>query len=120
MFGLVFVKENSGDVSSVVRGEDAINYIKTELLAIEPQLDATVGPGRLTKAGAWALLARLYMNAAVYRDVYATSFTFRQDEMDKVIEYCDKIINSNQFALASEYFSFSVTTITIIKNSICD
>ena len=105
LFGLAFEKEKAGDLSKVLRGEDAIDYIKSELLAIEPQLETTPGPGRLTKAGVWALLARLYMNAAVYRDLYAATFTFKPEEMDKVIEYCDKIINSGQFALATEYFS---------------
>ncbi len=105
LFGLAFEKERAGDLSRVLRGDDAINYIKSELLAIEPQLETTTGPGRLTKAGVWALLARLYMNAAVYRDLYAATFTFKPEEMDKVIEYCDKIISSGQFVLASEYFS---------------
>jgi hypothetical protein len=105
LYGVAFVKEKGTDLSSVVRGEEAFQYIKSELLAVEPQLETTVGPGRLTKAAAWGLLARLYLNAAVYRDRYAASFTFKPEEMDKVIEYCDKIITSNQFALAPEYFS---------------
>jgi hypothetical protein len=45
------------------------------------------------------------LNAAVYRDRYAASFNFKTEDMDKVIEYCDKIISSNQFQLAAEYFS---------------
>jgi len=105
MFGVVFVKENSSALSKVIRGDEAVEYIKSELLAVEPQLESNTGPGRLTKAGAWGLLARLYMNAAVYRDRYAASFTFKPEDMDKVIEYCNKIISSSQFALASEYFS---------------
>lgn len=105
MFGVVFVKENSSALSKVIRGDEAVEYIKSELLAVEPQLESNTGPGRLTKAGAWGLLARLYLNAAVYRDRYAASFTFKPEDMDKVIEYCNKIISSSQFALASEYFS---------------
>ena len=75
------------------------------MLAVEPLLENTTGPGRITKAGVWGLLARLYLNAAVYRDRYAATFTFKTEEMDKVIEYADKIISSNQFQLAAEYFS---------------
>jgi starch-binding outer membrane protein, SusD/RagB family len=105
LFGLVFVKEKADDLSQIIRGEEAVNYIKSELLAIEPQLETNTGPGRLTKAGVWGLLARLHLNAAVYRDVYAASFTFKPEDMDKVIEYCDKIIASNQFVLAADYFS---------------
>lgn len=105
LWGIAFKKENQSDISEILRGEDAIAYIKSELLAAEPQLETTTGPGRITKAGAWGLLARLYLNAAVYRDRYAASFTFKTEDMDKVIEYCDKIITSNQYQLASDYFS---------------
>ncbi len=105
LFGVVFIKETPSGISTVVRGDEAIEYIKSELLAAEPDLDNTSGPGRITKAGAWGLLARLHLNAAVYRDRYAANFTFTPEDMDKVIEYCDKIIGSNQYTLAAEYFS---------------
>ena len=105
MFGLVFVKDDIGVNSTILRGSDAVEYIKNELLAVEPNLDATVGPGRLSKGAAWGLLARLYLNAAVYRDVYAEKPTFKPEDMDKVVEYCDKIITSNQYQLAKDYFS---------------
>jgi hypothetical protein len=105
LFGLIFVKEDPLETSKILRGEEAIAYIKSELLAVEPLLDNTSGPGRLTKAGVQGLLARLHLNAAVYRDIYAGSFTFKNEDMDKVIEYCDKIISSGQYALATEYFS---------------
>jgi hypothetical protein len=105
LWGVVFLKEDPGAVSDVLRGEEAIEYIKSELLAAEPTLDNATGPGRITKAGAWGLLARLYLNAAVYRDRYAATFTFKKEDMDKVVEYTDKIIGLGQYALASEYFS---------------
>ena len=105
LFGLIFVKDDLGETSKILRGEEAINYIKAELLAVEPILDNSTGPGRLTKGAIWGLLARLYLNAAVYRDEYASSFTFRNEEMDKVIEYCDKIIGSGQYNLSPDYFS---------------
>ena len=105
LFGIVFVKDDPGETSTILRGEEAISYIKSELLAVEPLLDNSTGPGRLTKAGVWGLLARLYLQSAVYRDLYGATFTFKPDEMDKVIEYCDKIIGSNQYALSNDYFS---------------
>jgi hypothetical protein len=88
-----------------LRGEEAIEYIKSELLAVEPALETSTGPGRISKPAVWGLLARLHLNAAVYRDRYAPTFTFAPDDMDKVVEYCDKIINSGQFQLAADYFS---------------
>jgi hypothetical protein len=105
LFGVVFVKNTVGETSKVIRGAEAVEYIKSELLAVEPNLSTTVGPGRLNKAAAWGLLARLYLNAAVYRNVTAQTVTFSNDDLDKVIEYTDKIINSNQYQLSPEYFS---------------
>lgn len=105
LYGLIFVKEDASETSKILRGEEAIAYIKSELLAIEPLLDNTTGPGRLTKAAVQGLLTRLYLNSAVYRDRYAANFTFKNEDMDKVIEYCDKIIASGQYALSADYFS---------------
>ncbi len=105
MFGLVFVKEDVNATSSVLRGNDAVEYIRKEFLAAEPDLTNTTDPGRLSKNAIYGLLARLHLNAAVYRDRYATALTFQPADMDKVVEYTDKIINSGQYALAPEYFS---------------
>ena len=104
-FGVVFVKENIGDISTILRGEDAYEYVRKELVAVEPLLDNTTAPGRLTKAAVWGLLSKLHLNAAVYRDRYASNFVFKPEDMDKVIEYSDKIINSPQFALSPDYFA---------------
>ena len=105
MFGLAFVKEDVNATSTILRGTEAVEYIKKELLAIEPDLTNVTDPGRLSKNAVYGLLARLYLNAAVYRDRYAASFTFAPADMDKVVEYTDKIISSGQYALAPEYFS---------------
>jgi starch-binding outer membrane protein, SusD/RagB family len=105
LFGVVFVKEDLGKASTILRGEAAVNHLLAELLAIEPDVEANVGPGRISKGAVWGLLARLYLNAAVYRDPYAASFSFQSADMDKVVEYCDKIINSGQYQLSSDYFS---------------
>lgn len=105
LFGVSFIKEDPGQVSVIIRGQDAIDYIKSELLAVEPVLDNTTGPGRLTKAAIWGLLARLDLNAAVYRDRYADAFQFKTEDLDEVISYCDKIIASGQYELSADYFA---------------
>ena len=105
LFGIVFVKDDLGAASKILRGAEAVDYIKKQLLDSEPNLETTAGPGRLTKAGAWGLLARLHLNAAVYRDRYASNFTFTPEDMDKVNEYTTKIITSNQFAFATDYWT---------------
>ena len=105
LWGIIFVKEDPGATSQIVRGDSAVEYLKKVLLEVEPVLDNTTGPGRLTKAGVWGLLAKLHLNAAVYRDRYAASFTFRPDDMDKVIDYTNRIINAGQYALSADYFA---------------
>jgi starch-binding outer membrane protein, SusD/RagB family len=105
LFGMVLVKDKLNEASTILRGPEAVEYLISEFLAVEPDLQTTTGPGRLTKGAAWGMLARLYLNAAVYRDRLADTFTFQSADMDQVISYCDKIINSNQYQLSPDYFS---------------
>ncbi len=105
LWGIIFVKEDPGATSKIVRGTEAVEYLKKVLLEVEPALDNTTGPGRLTKAAVWGLLAKLHLNAAVYNDRYASTFTFKPEDMDKVIEYTSKIISSGQFALSPDYWA---------------
>lgn len=105
LFGLVFVKDDPDAISKILRGADAVEYIKAEFLAAEPNLEMNVTHGRMSKPAVWGLLARLYLNSAVYKDIYAAQHTFPAADMDKVIEYCDKIIASGKYQMAAEYFS---------------
>lgn len=105
MFNISFIKEKPDDFSTIVRGSEAVDYIASELLAAEPNLTTSGTAGRITKAGAWGILARLYLNAPVYRDRYATAFNFSASDMDKVIDYTNKIIATNNYALSADYFS---------------
>ena len=105
LWGIIFVKEDPGATSKIVRGTEAVDYLKKVLLEVEPTLDNTTGPGRLTKAAVWGLLAKLHLNAAVYNDRYASTFTFKPEDMDKVIEYTSKIISSGQYALSPDYWA---------------
>lgn len=102
-WGLVFAKESSDELSVILREEDAIAYIQDELLSVVDLINTSRGPGRLTQAAVWGFLARLHLNAAVYRDPYGTP-NFTQEDMNKVIEYTNNIINSGQFQLSPEYF----------------
>ncbi len=105
LFGIVFVKDEPTAVSKIIRAGEAVDYLKNELLAVEPLLGNDNGPGRLTKAGVWGLLTKLYLNAAVYRDRYADNFNFRDQDLDSVIMYSDKIINLRKYELSSDYFA---------------
>jgi hypothetical protein len=105
LFGLVFVKDEPSALSVILRGNEAAEYIKKELLDAEPNLESSVTTGRISKEACWGLLARLYLNSAAYRDIYGTQLTFTSADMDKVIEYCDKIISSNKYQFSPEYFA---------------
>ncbi len=63
--------------------------------------------GRFTKEAAYALLAEIYLNKAVYDDRYneTSSFDFTSNHyMDSVIYYSDKLINNTYFELEDDYF----------------
>ncbi len=102
-WGLVFKKERSDQQSEILRGQEAVDYLEAELLAVVNLIsESSSGPGRMNKHAVEALLARLYLNAAVYRDPYGTP-DFRAEDMDKVIEYTNNIISAG-YSLSPEYF----------------
>jgi hypothetical protein len=75
---------------------DLFTYIESELLDITPNLAA---PGqneyaRADQAAAWTLLAKLYLNAAVYAGT---------DRNTDCITYCEKIMDSGVYSLHSSY-----------------
>jgi len=101
-WGLVFKKDRSDQVSEILRGQEAIDYIEGRLLSVVDVISNTNGPGRLNTDAVRALLARLYLNAAVYRDPYGTP-DFKQEDMNKVIAYTSDIISGSR-TLSPEYF----------------
>ena len=101
-WGLIFKKERSDETSVILRGQDAVSYLEARLLSIADQISNSANPGRITKDAVSAMLARLYLNAAVYRDPYGTP-SFRKEDMDKVIQYTNSII-SGAHTLSPEYF----------------
>jgi hypothetical protein len=68
--------------------------------------------GKASRAAANALLARLYLNKAVYTNDDPTgNYKFENADMDKVIEYCDAIL-ADGFSLEDDYFDNFRTTAT--------
>lgn len=102
-WGLVFDKDNSSDLSNVLRGQEAIDYLDAELTSVVDVINYDLGPARMNQAAVWGLLARLHLNAAVYRDPYGTP-DFTTEDMNKVTQYTDNIINSGQHSFSPEYF----------------
>ena len=102
-WGLVFKKERSSQQTEILRGQDAVDFLESELESVVNLIGNSSGPGRMNKHAVEALLARLYLNAAVYRDPYGTP-NFRAQDMDKVILYTNNIISSG-YSLSPEYFA---------------
>lgn len=103
-WGIAFKKDSTSEDSQILRKQEAISYIESEFLAVVNDLDNSNGPGRMSQAAVNGFLAQLYLNAAVYRDPYGTP-SFAATDMDKVIEYTNKVINSGLFTLSPEYFA---------------
>ena len=79
-----------------IQRADLFKYIESELKAIEADLAEPRANeyGRADKAAAWALLARLYLNAEVYTGTarYADAAT-----------YAERVITSGKYSLGSDY-----------------
>lgn len=74
---------------------EIFNYVESELLEIENTLGAPkFSYPQADQAAAWMLLARLYLNAEVYTG------TARWGDCKT---YCDKVINSESYSLATNY-----------------
>lgn len=102
-WGIVFKKENVDATSEILRGADAVAYLESEFLSVVDKMDNDNGPGRLTQNAVFGFLAKLHLNAGVYRDPYANP-TFSKEDMDKVITYTDAIIDSGKHSISPEYF----------------
>lgn len=101
-WGLVFKKDLSSERSEILRGQEAVAYLESELLSVVNVIKNDKDPARINQAAVKAFLARLYLNAAVYRDPYGKP-DFKKEDMDKVIQYTNDII-SGPYALSPEYF----------------
>lgn len=102
-WGLVFDKESTDETSYILRDQEAVDYLQSELESVVDVINTDKGPGRFSQGAVQGLLARLHLNAAVYRDPYGTP-DFTTEDMNKVVEYTDNIINSGDYSLSPEYF----------------
>ena len=87
----------SEDIPEQKTRAEIYEFIVSELLEIMPKLATTVDQstyGRVTKWGALQVLARVYLNAEVYKG---------SAEWDKCIAACDQIIASGFFSLDPSY-----------------
>ena len=92
------------DIPTVMSSSEAIDFVISELKAIMPNLPDFVHPWVANKAAANALLAKAYLNKAVFESADRKTFTFPAEDMTSVITYSDAIINSGKFDLEANYF----------------
>ena len=95
------------NLSTPYRGGEAVDYILSELEAIESSLPTIqeVGEIRFNRSAAIGLKARLLLNKAVYSDRYADNHDFSND-MQSVIDNTTQLINSGTFSLENENYFF--------------
>lgn len=96
-------------VPDVLTRAAAIDAIIAELEAAVPNLPSFNRTNRTqaTKEAAWALLAKCYLNRAVYKQdptKPAGPYTFAASDMNKVIEYCNNISANGLLAVNSYYW----------------
>jgi hypothetical protein len=78
-----------------IKRADLFKYLVSELHDIENKLgEPKFSYPQADKAAAWMLLARLYLNAEVYTGTA---------KWDSCKIYCDKVINSGKYSLATNY-----------------
>ncbi len=85
---------------------DVFNFIVSDLKASIPNLTSQVDAstyGQVTKYFAFALLARLYLNAQVFTGVPGPSYTAGQADYQDAISYCDSVM-AGPYSLMGDYF----------------
>lgn len=96
--------------SQLLTRTDAPGILISEVEGAIANLPETGPPSQATKNAARALLAKLYLNKAVYAATGEDGspqpgpYTFSAADMNKVIEYTDAISASGQYSLDDNYF----------------
>lgn len=88
-------------LARVRKGTEALNYIISEITAVQASLPD--GPaGRANKDAARVLLMKCYLNKGVYANRQAP--TFAAADMNQVISLADQIISSNKYSFTTNFF----------------
>ncbi len=110
LWGVVPFREVNDPVTldpKVFSRTEAFQFILDDINAALPNLPS-IGPGatnvKASKAGAYALLAKLYINKAVYEsESPAGPYAFNAADLNKVVEYVDAI-TAEGYKLSDDYF----------------
>lgn len=103
------VTQGVDDLPSVLSRSQAFDYIIKDLeeaLPNLPKIGPSVTNGTASKAAANWLLAKLYLNKAVYKATTTPEgpYTFDKADMDKVVAYVDAV-TADGYSLEKDYFS---------------
>ncbi|GAA4321903.1 RagB/SusD family nutrient uptake outer membrane protein [Pontixanthobacter gangjinensis] len=119
-FGLVLGREPGEDLTTppsiTLNRPEGINFVISELEEIIDDLPDNGDPTVANQNAAHFLLAKAYLNKAVYMDTNENNganpgpFSFDAADMNTVIEHVDAIISSGDYDLETMYFdNFSPT-----------
>jgi hypothetical protein len=108
-WGQVPMREPGEDIAStdptVMGSAEAIDFAISEMEAVAG--DLATGGVPAYEASLWAahgFLAKMYLNKAVYTSGDRSNPSFSAEDMNKVIENCDAIINSGAYSLSADYY----------------
>lgn len=108
LFGQVPYVDISTGANQVLAGDDAINEMIRLLEDALPNL-AEKGSSNsgavFSKGAAQALLARIYLNKAVYANRYSSDFAWDGGDLNQVISFTTDLINTGGYSLTNDYFS---------------
>jgi starch-binding outer membrane protein, SusD/RagB family len=102
------VTQGVDDLPKILTRSEAFDYILKDLeeaLPNLPKAGPSISNGTANKAAANFLLAKMYLNKAVYKSqTPAGPYTFDKADMDKVAAYVDAI-TADGYALEADYFN---------------
>src|SRR6218665_735667 len=101
------VTQGIDDLPKVMTRSEAFDYIVKDLIEAMPNLRTAAPSSKglfANKAAAHFLLAKLYLNKAVYKGAASGPYTFDKADMDKVIFHADAI-TAYGYSLDPDYFS---------------
>lgn len=111
LFGQVPMRDPAASADanpSVLNRSAATAQIISDLTYAEANLGPAANAGQASKAAAEALLAKVYLNKAVYTAAApSTSYTFDAGDMTKVITYCNLAATNGGYQLepAGKYYA---------------
>ncbi|MFI2742930.1 RagB/SusD family nutrient uptake outer membrane protein [Zhouia sp. PK063] len=92
------------ELPTVMSSQEANDFVISELEAIVGNLPSTTTNNKASKNAAYTLLAKAYLNKAVYNSEDRMTFSFDNSDMQKVIDYTNMVINSGQYSLENYYW----------------